>query len=60
MLKLGIIREGKTPSDNRVALTPAQCKWIHQNREDIKIIVQTSSTRCFRDNEYEHAGATVH
>jgi len=59
MLKLGIIREGKTPSDNRVALTPAQCKWIHQNREDIKIIVQTSSTRCFRDNEYEHAGATV-
>ena len=31
MLKIGLIREGKIPADNRVALTPSQCKWIQKN-----------------------------
>jgi len=56
MLYIGLIREGKVPADNRVALTPAQCKWVHKNRTDIKIIVQTSATRCFSDAEYKIAG----
>lgn len=59
MLKLGLIREGKLPADNRVALTPAQCKWIHKNSSDIKISVQSSSTRCFPDKEYQLAGIEV-
>lgn len=59
MLKLGLIREGKLPADNRVALTPAQCKWIHKNSSDIKITVQSSSTRCFPDKEYQMAGIEV-
>jgi saccharopine dehydrogenase (NAD+, L-lysine-forming) len=59
MTRIGLIREGKTPADNRVALTPAQCKWILKNAPDLKIAVQSSPTRCFNDREYASAGAEV-
>lgn len=59
MIKIGLIREGKTPADTRVALTPAQCKWMRQHREDIKVMVQHSVVRCFTDKEYEAAGVEV-
>jgi alanine dehydrogenase len=59
MLKLGLIREGKVPADNRVALTPAQCKWIHKNSTEVTVIVQSSATRCFADKEYKAAGVEV-
>ena len=59
MLKIGLIREGKVPADNRVALTPAQCKWLHKNHPEIRIIVQHCETRCFTDKEYEMAGMEV-
>ena len=59
MLNIGLIREGKVPADNRVALTPAQCKWIHKNFSDIRIVVQSCSTRCFSDKEYISAGIEV-
>lgn len=56
---IGLIREGKIPADSRVALTPAQCKWMLKNRKDIQMIVQTSEHRCFSDKEYQMAGVTV-
>lgn len=59
MITIGLIREGKIPADNRVALTPAQCKWIHKQTGDVKIIVQTSEHRCFTDREYTTAGIEV-
>jgi len=59
MIKIGLIKEGKIPGDNRVALTPAQCKWIHRNSSDVEIIVQSSAVRCFTDREYQHAGVQV-
>lgn len=59
MLKIGLIREGKVPCDNRVALTPAQCKWILKNRTDITVIAQHSETRCYSDKEYLGAGVEV-
>ena len=59
MIRIGLIREGKIPADNRVALTPAQCKWIHRNSSDVEIIAQSSSVRCFTDREYENAGVKV-
>ncbi len=59
MLKLGLIRESKIPSDNRVALTPAQCKWILKNRNDISVVVQHSQSRCYTDAEYLSAGVEV-
>ncbi|MBN8790597.1 MAG: hypothetical protein J0I84_26260 [Terrimonas sp.] len=59
MLKIGLIREGKIPADNRVALTPAQCKWIHKQNQQVKIIAQSSSHRCFTDKEYIATGVEV-
>jgi saccharopine dehydrogenase (NAD+, L-lysine forming) len=59
MKRIGLIREGKIPADNRVALTPAQCKWILKNSPDIQIVVQSSPDRCFSDREYLSAGAEI-
>ncbi len=56
---IGLIREGKIPGDNRVALTPSQCRWIHKNFTDITIIVQHSDHRCFSDKEYNKAGVVI-
>jgi saccharopine dehydrogenase (NAD+, L-lysine forming) len=59
MIKIGLIRETKIPADNRVAFTPAQCKWIHMHSSDVKVIVQSSPDRCYSDREYISAGVTV-
>ncbi|MBL7745378.1 MAG: alanine dehydrogenase [Chitinophagaceae bacterium] len=59
MIKIGLIREGKIPADNRVALTPAQCKWILKNSNEVAIAVQSSQGRCFSDREYAMAGVEV-
>lgn len=56
MLVIGLIREGKIPADNRVALTPGQCKWLQKHVEGCKILVQRSPNRCFSDQEYANAG----
>ncbi len=59
MIKIGLIREGKKPADNRVALIPAQCKWILKNSHEIKIFAQPSAIRCFSDKEYLSAGVEI-
>lgn len=59
MTRIGLIREGKVPADNRVALTPAQCKWIHKNSKDVRVLVQRSPDRCFTDREYALAGVEL-
>lgn len=59
MIKIALIREEKIPSDNRVALTPSQCRWIHMNLKNVKVVAQPSSTRCFSDKEYISAGVEL-
>lgn len=59
MLQIGLIREGKVPADNRVALTPAQCRWLRTHFPEYKITVQPSSTRCFSDAEYQRSGVEL-
>lgn len=59
MTKIGLIREGKVPADNRVALTPAQCKWIHKNAAGVTVVAQSSPDRCFSNREYVNAGVEV-
>lgn len=59
MITIGLLREGKIPPDNRVALTPAQCKWIHWNVPGVRVRVQSSPDRCFPDAEYRQAGIDV-
>ena len=56
---LALIKEGKVPNDNRVALTPKQCKWFKDNFKDWDIIVESSSTRCYKDKEYAKEGIKV-
>ncbi len=59
MITIGLIREGKIPSDNRVALTPAHCKFINKTQKDFRVIVQHSDSRCYTDSEYIKAGVEV-
>jgi saccharopine dehydrogenase (NAD+, L-lysine forming) len=59
MTIIALIREGKIPADNRVALTPAQCKWVQRQNKDVRIIVQESDHRCFSDAEYRKTGIEV-
>ena len=59
MTRIGLIKEGKTPADNRVALAPDQCKWINKNMDGVEVVVQSSPDRCFSDREYSMAGIKV-
>ena len=59
MITIGLIREGKIPADNRVAITPSQCKWIRQHYDNVKLLVESSPDRCFSDREYAAAGVEV-
>ena len=59
MIRIGLIREGKIPADNRVALIPSQCKWLQKNFPDLRIVAQSSVHRCFSDKEYLSAGVEV-
>lgn len=58
MLHIGLIKEGKNPPDNRVALSPQQCITV-QEKFDVKIIVEPSAHRCFPDDAYKNAGISV-
>ncbi len=59
MTRIGLLKEGKYPPDNRVALTPAQCKWIEKNYPQIRISLQSAPDRCYLDAEYQRAGVEV-
>ena len=52
MIKIGLIKEGKTPPDKRVALSPGQCKELMHAYPKLQIFCQPSETRCFKDHEY--------
>ena len=58
-MKIGILREEKTPADKRVAFSPAQCRRILNDYPNIEIEVQSSDIRCFKDNEYADLGISV-
>jgi len=54
-MKIGILREGKTPPDKRVPFTPEQCVMIN-NFFNTEIVVQPSPIRCYTDDEYKAKG----
>ena len=53
---IGLIKEGKVPSDYRVALTPKQCRYLIDQFPSWDIIVESSINRCFKDKEYQMEG----
>ena len=58
-MKIGIIKEGKIPTDRRVALSPSACQEVLQKFPGTEIFVQHSTIRCYKDQEYIDAGITV-
>jgi saccharopine dehydrogenase (NAD+, L-lysine forming) len=56
---IGLIREGKTPPDKRVPFTPMQAEEIMQRYPQVKIVVQKSEPRCFKDDEYANLDVEV-
>ncbi|MBE2290594.1 MAG: alanine dehydrogenase [Chitinophagaceae bacterium] len=59
MLRIGLIRERKKLPDERVPLTPKQCRMIMDQNTDVQIVVEPSPTRCFADADYDAAGVPV-
>ena len=58
-MKFGLIREGKLPPDERVALTPAQCQEFMERWPDEELVVQESEVRRISAEEYTDAGVSV-
>ncbi len=57
--RIGLLREGKTPPDTRVALTPRQCRDMMKAVPGLSIVAQSSPTRCYIDDEYRAEGIPV-
>ncbi|HZH72932.1 MAG TPA: hypothetical protein VFD91_10605 [Mariniphaga sp.] len=51
-MKIGILREGKIPSDNRAALTPVQCVEVQEKFPDVEVLIQPSNNRCFSSESF--------
>ncbi|WP_347838570.1 NAD(P)-dependent oxidoreductase [uncultured Draconibacterium sp.] len=58
-MKVGILREGKTPPDKRVPLTPEQCIEVQQSFPHVSIAVQPSSIRSYSDEAYSKLGISL-
>lgn len=52
MLKIGLIKEGKTPPDSRVAMTPEQCIEVQKSLPGTEVIIQPSPNRCIPDQDF--------
>ena len=58
-MKIGILREGKTPPDRRVVLSPNQCAQFIRQYPDVDLVVQPSPIRCFSDDQYISLGINM-
>ena len=55
---ISILKEARA-DENRAPFTPDQIKTLITNFPNIKILVQPSKKRCFKDEEYYKAGAKL-
>lgn len=58
-MKIALIKETKTPVDNRVALSPKQVAELNKEYPQHTIVVQSSEIRAFSDEEYRSEGVAV-
>jgi len=58
-MKIGIIKEYKTPPDKRVVFSPSMCLETKKKFPEIEFFVESSDIRCFTDFEYESVGINV-
>lgn len=58
-MKIALIKETKTPVDNRVALSPKQVAELNRRFPQHQIVVQSSDIRAYSDDEYRTEGVQV-
>lgn len=58
-MKIGLIKERKTPPDRRVVFTPEHLERLEKKYKDLKFIVEPSDIRIFRDEAYKEKGIEV-
>lgn len=58
IITLAVLREARI-DENRTPLSPNQVSIILNKFSNIKIIVQPSNRRCFKDEDYQKAGAQI-
>ena len=58
-MKIGVVREGKRPPDQRVPLTPAQCAELKGLYPEVELVVEASEVRRITDDEYRAEGIEV-
>jgi hypothetical protein len=58
-IKIGLLRETKTPPDRRIALSPKMAAELISRYPQLDIVVQPSSGRCFADHEFIDAGIRI-
>jgi hypothetical protein len=55
-MKFAIIKERKNPPDRRVVFPPKLCKVVNKEFPDLKLSVESSDIRFFKDEEYDSEG----
>ena len=58
-MKIGILRETKTPPDRRVPFSPQEAAGLRERFPGIEVVVQPSPIRGFKDQEYMDAGVPL-
>ncbi|MDR9400042.1 MAG: NAD(P)-dependent oxidoreductase [Psychroflexus sp.] len=58
-MKIGIIRERKTPPDRRVVFSPNQLQSLQQQYDNLSFVVEPSPIRVFSDKQYEEVGVKI-
>ena len=58
-MKIGIIKEYKSPPDKRVVFSPEKCIETLQKFPQVEFFIEKSDIRCFMDSEYEKMGLKV-
>jgi alanine dehydrogenase len=58
-IKIGVLREEKSPPDKRVPLTPLICSELLRKYPSLEIAVQPSKIRCYSDDEYTSFGIAL-
>lgn len=58
-MKLGIIKERKSPPDRRVVLSPKKITEILNLYPDVEVLVEESDIRVFSDDTYQEQGISL-
>jgi alanine dehydrogenase len=58
-MKIGIIKERKTPPDTRVPLIPWQCDALIEKYRKLDIVVEEYPERCYKTEEYKNKGIEI-